>query len=38
MPPQFGTFVAVAAVISVLTLVIGQLIFRRLDGRFAQEL
>jgi ABC-2 type transport system permease protein len=38
MPPHFGAFVLVAAVIAVLTLVAGQYTFRRLDGRFAQEL
>lgn len=38
MPPNFGVFVTIAAAIAVGTLVVGQLIFRRLDGRFAQEL
>jgi ABC-2 type transport system permease protein len=38
MPPHFAAFVLVAAVIAVLTLVAGQYTFRRLDGRFAQEL
>lgn len=38
MPPDFGVFVGVAAVISLATLALGQLFFRRLDGRFAQEL
>lgn len=38
MPPRFLVFVGVAAAISLLTLALGQLIFRRLDGRFAQEL
>ncbi len=38
LPPSFGAFVAVATGIAILTLIVGQLIFRRLDGRFAQEL
>lgn len=38
MPPNFGIFVTVAAIIALLTLVVGQVIFHRLDSRFAQEL
>ncbi|GAA1629130.1 ABC transporter permease [Georgenia ruanii] len=36
--PNLGTWVGLAALISVLTLVLGEWVFRRLDGRFAQEL
>ena len=38
MPTQMPTFVAIAAGVSVVVLGIGQLVFRRFDGRFAQEL
>jgi ABC-2 type transport system permease protein len=36
--PGLSMWVGLAAAISVLTLVIGEWVFRRLDGRFAQEL
>ncbi|KAE8764545.1 ABC transporter permease [Georgenia thermotolerans] len=36
--PNLGMWVGLAALISVLTLVLGEWVFRRLDGRFAQEL
>ena len=38
MPHQFGTYVLVAAAGSLVLLGLGQLVFRRLEGRFAQEL
>jgi len=38
MPPRFGLFVVIAGALTLATLVLGQLTFRRLDGRFAQEL
>lgn len=38
IPPGMVTFVILAATISVATLFIGEATFRRLDGRFAQEL
>ncbi|MEE6274478.1 ABC transporter permease [Georgenia wangjunii] len=38
MPPDMWQWVGVAAATSVVTLVVGELVFRRLDGRFAQEL
>lgn len=37
-PPGFFLFVALSALTSIVVLMIGQLVFRRLDGRFAQEL
>lgn len=37
-PPGASTFVLLACVIALATLVIGEITFRRLDGRFAQEL
>ncbi len=37
-PPGLGLHVVIAAVTSVLVLLIGEAVFRRLDGRFAQEL
>ncbi len=37
-PDHFGVFVASASVIAIGTLALGQFFFRRLDGRFAQEL
>jgi ABC-2 type transport system permease protein len=38
MPPQLPVFVGIAGTISILILAVGQSVFRRLDGRFAQEL
>ncbi|MFC4556053.1 ABC transporter permease [Georgenia faecalis] len=38
MPPDLWQWVGIAAVTSTLVLVLGELVFRRLDGRFAQEL
>lgn len=38
VPPGMVTFVILSAAISVATLFIGESMFRRLDGRFAQEL
>lgn len=38
LPPDFGLSVAGGAIVTVVFLVIGQLVFRSLDGRFAQEL
>ena len=37
-PPGFPAFLAIAVAVTALTVATGQLIFRRLDGRFAQEL
>lgn len=37
-PPGMWTYVGLAAVTSVLVLLLGEMLFRRLDGRFAQEL
>lgn len=37
-PENFGHYVLVAAAISIVTLLLGQLIFRRLEGSFAQRL
>lgn len=37
-PPGLPLFALVAGVTAVLALVLGELVFRRLDGRFAQEL
>jgi len=37
-PPELWTNTVIGAVVAVLTLVIGQLVFRRLEGRFAQNL
>lgn len=36
--PDLGFFSLIAALVSILALVIGQLVFRRMEGRFAQEL
>ena len=36
--PDLWTFAGLALLISLLTVVVGQLVFRRLEGRFAQEL
>lgn len=38
MPPDMWRWVGLAALTSVITLVVGEIVFRRLDGRFAQEL
>lgn len=38
MPPQMVAFAAIASMVSILVLAVGQLVFRRFDGRFAQEL
>lgn len=38
MPPNFRLFLVISALISAVVLVIGELVFRRLDGKFAQEL
>jgi ABC-2 type transport system permease protein len=38
MPPDLWQWVGLAALTSVAVLVVGELVFRRLDGRFAQEL
>jgi ABC-2 type transport system permease protein len=38
MPPQMPIYVSIAVLISVVVLGVGQLVFRRFDGRFAQEL
>lgn len=38
MPTHFGTYTLVALAGSAIVLVLGQLVFRRLEGRFAQEL
>ncbi|MGI5952322.1 MAG: ABC transporter permease [Brooklawnia sp.] len=37
-PPGMVGWVVMAAVTSIIVLIIGELVFRRLDGRFAQEL
>ena len=37
-PPGMAVFVPIAAATSIVVLVIGEVVFRRLDGRFAQEL
>ena len=37
-PPGLATYTGLAILVSLATLLIGQLVFRRLDGRFAQEL
>ncbi len=37
-PSQMPMFVGIATALAVITLAVGQLVFRRLDGRFAQEL
>lgn len=37
-PPELWMNTAIGAVVAVLTLVIGQFVFRRLEGRFAQNL
>ena len=38
MPPNFVWWTAIALVVSALLLVFGQWVFRRLEGKFAQEL
>lgn len=38
LTPQFSLFAGVAAAVSFGVLMVGQLVFRRFDGRFAQEL
>ncbi|SDZ75303.1 ABC-2 type transport system permease protein [Bowdeniella nasicola] len=38
LPPNMAMWMAIATVISLLTLWLGEYVFRRLDGRFAQEL
>lgn len=38
IPPNAGLFILMAASTSILMLVIGEMTFRKLDGRFAQEL
>ncbi|MHA7987261.1 ABC transporter permease [Rathayibacter sp. CAU 1779] len=38
MPPDLPLFAVIALVISIATLLIGQLVFRRLENRFAQDL
>ena len=37
-PPGMPVFALLAGVTSLLALVVGEMVFRRLDGRFAQEL
>jgi ABC-2 type transport system permease protein len=36
--PDLGLFSAIAAVVALIVLLVGQLVFRRLEGRFAQDL
>ena len=38
LPDRMLVFVTTAVLVAIVILVIGQLVFRRFDGRFAQEL